>query len=144
MKIKKGDVFICIKTVKMDDGEIAYSKGAVYTSEQDNCITDNQGDTEHRWEGEYTSKYFKPLGESILKNDNLDRINPSYYKQHPSGVECIDITKHYDFCIGNTIKYLWRCGLKQEEGISNKDKEIEDLKKALWYLQKKIEQLEKK
>ena len=145
MKIKKGDVFTCIKNVKMDDGEIVYYKGLNYSSDQDDCITNDKGDKDHWWGDCDIYAYFKIVKkENIDKNTCTDRINPNYYKQHPSGVECIDITKHYDFCIGNAIKYLWRSGLKQEEGISNKDKEIEDLKKALWYIQKKIEQLEKK
>lgn len=72
-----------------------------------------------------------------------DRINPKYYKEHPSGVECIDITRHYCFSIGNAIKYLWRAGFKQEDGLTNTEKEIEDLKKAVWYIQDRITQLEK-
>jgi len=70
-----------------------------------------------------------------------DRINPKYYKSHPSGVECIDITRHYCFSIGNAIKYLWRAGLKTEEGLNTREKEIEDLHKALWYIQDRITQL---
>lgn len=66
-----------------------------------------------------------------------DNINPDHYKSHPSGVECIEITKHHDFCIGNAIKYLWRAGLKDSS------KEIEDLEKAIWYINKKIESLKK-
>lgn len=73
-----------------------------------------------------------------------DRVNhPSHYTSHPSGVECITITEHYDFCVGNAIKYLWRCGLKVEEGVTPKDKEIEDLKKAVYYINRKIKNLEK-
>ncbi len=68
-------------------------------------------------------------------------INPDHYRKHPSGIECIEITKHYDFCIGNAIKYLWRAGLKYETGLSVKDKEIEDLEKAKWYLDCKIKML---
>lgn len=71
-----------------------------------------------------------------------DRINPKYYKEHPSGVECIDITRHYCFDIGNAIKYLWRAGLKTENGLTNVDKEIEDLNKAVWYIQDRIKQLQ--
>ncbi len=41
-----------------------------------------------------------------------------------------------DFCLGNTVKYISRAGCK------NPDKEIEDLKKAKWYLERKIKQLE--
>ena len=73
-----------------------------------------------------------------------DKVNrPSHYTGHPSGVECIDITEYYDFCVGNAIKYLWRAGLKKEDGVSDKEKEIEDLKKAAYYIDRKIKQLEK-
>ena len=73
-----------------------------------------------------------------------DRVNaPSHYTSHPSGVECIDITEHYDFCVGNAIKYLLRAGLKAEAGLTDKAKEIEDLKKASYYINRKIKQLEK-
>ena len=64
-------------------------------------------------------------------NNNVD--HPKHYNQHPSGVECIEITQHYDFCIGNAIKYLWRAGIK------NQHTTVEDLKKAIWYINKKIE-----
>lgn len=63
-----------------------------------------------------------------------DLVNhPPHYTQHPSGVECIDIVEHYPFNIGNTIKYIWRAGLK--EGVD----ELEDLKKARFYLNREIE-----
>lgn len=74
--------------------------------------------------------------------ENYDRVNhPYHYTMHPSGVECIDITRHYDFCVGNAIKYLWRSGLKSEIGMEDVDKQIEDLKKAIWYINDKINQL---
>ena len=42
-----------------------------------------------------------------------DKVNhPKHYTNHPSGIECIEITQHHDFCIGNAIKYLWRAGIK--------------------------------
>lgn len=55
-----------------------------------------------------------------MKKDNIN--HPSHYTSHPSGIECIDIAEHHDFCIGNAIKYLWRAGLKSEDGISKKRK----------------------
>lgn len=71
-----------------------------------------------------------------------DKVNnPKHYTSHPSGIECIEITRHYDFCIGNAIKYLWRAGLKNEQGMQSKEKEIEDLRKAIWYIQEKINTL---
>ena len=71
-----------------------------------------------------------------------DKVNhPSHYTSHPSGIECIQVTQHYNFCIGNAIKYLWRNGLKTEEGMQEKSKQIEDLKKAIWYINREIENL---
>lgn len=72
-----------------------------------------------------------------MKND---ATNPEHYKSDPSGVECIEITEHRDFCIGNAIKYLWRAGLKVST-VPVAD-EITDLKKAIWYIERKIKLLE--
>lgn len=64
----------------------------------------------------------------------MSRVDhPSYYGRK-DGIECIDIIRHYVCDIANALKYLWRAGLKTEEGISDKDKEAEDLRKALWYI----------
>lgn len=70
------------------------------------------------------------------KYSKEDKTNPSHYRSHPSGIECIQITEHYDFCIGNAIKYLWRNGLKGGESSAD------DLKKAIWYINRKLEGLE--
>lgn len=68
--------------------------------------------------------------------EQLDTINhPPHYKQHPSGVECIAITEHMNFCLGNAVKYIWRSGLKT-------DSPIEDLRKAAWYIEREIARLE--
>lgn len=65
-----------------------------------------------------------------------DPVNhPRHYTGHPSGVECIEITEHMNFCRGNAVKYIWRAGDKGDE--------IEDLKKARWYLDREIARLEK-
>jgi hypothetical protein len=60
--------------------------------------------------------------------------HPAYYTQHPSGVECIEIVEHMNFCLGGAIKYIWRAGLKT-------DNAIEDLEKAVWLLRREIERL---
>lgn len=74
----------------------------------------------------------------------LDNVNhPKYYTQHPSGIECIDIARYYCFDIGCAIKYLWRAGLKKDASLTDKQKEIEDLKKAIWYINDRIKELEK-
>ena len=65
-----------------------------------------------------------------------EQVNhPSHYCQHPAGIECIDVIRHYVCDIANAIKYLWRAGLKAELGKDDADKEIEDLHKALWYIE---------
>ena len=75
------------------------------------------------------------------KNKN-DQVNhPKHYTSDPSGIECIDITRHRNFNIGNAIKYLWRAGLKEDKDRKLVDKQIEDLNKAVWYLVDEIHRL---
>lgn len=80
----------------------------------------------------------------FLENTTIDDTvdHPIHYTSHPSGVECIDIARHYCYSIGAAIKYLWRAGLKKEQGKSDIEKEIEDLRKAIWYIEDRIKQLE--
>ena len=68
-------------------------------------------------------------------------MKEKHYNQHPSGIECIDVVKHFDFCIGNVIKYVWRCGLKVHDNEDAKQAEIRDLLKARDYLDYKIAML---
>ncbi len=63
-----------------------------------------------------------------------DAVNhPPHYTTHPSGVECIEITEHMNFCLGNAVKYIWRAGLKQDA--------VEDLEKARWYLDRELSRI---
>lgn len=60
-----------------------------------------------------------------------DPVNhPPHYNAHPSGVECIQVTEHMNFNIGNAMKYLWRA---DEKGHA-----IEDLEKSRWYIEREI------
>lgn len=69
---------------------------------------------------------------TILTNDMPDLVNhPPHYTSHPSGVECIQITEHMGFNLGNALKYIWRSDLKNDA--------IEDMKKAIWYINREIE-----
>lgn len=70
----------------------------------------------------------------------IDMVNhPPHYNSSESKcecgrrIECIDVTRHMSFNIGNAVKYLWR--FQHKNGI-------EDLKKAKWYLDDVIRQLE--
>ena len=63
-----------------------------------------------------------------------DPVNhPTHYTAHPSGVECIQITEHMNFNLGNAVKYIWRAALK--------GKQLQDLEKAAWYINREIERL---
>lgn len=60
-----------------------------------------------------------------------DPVNhPKHYTEHPSGIECIQITRHMGFNLGNALKYIWRCDLKHDA--------IEDLEKAIWYIKDEL------
>lgn len=65
-----------------------------------------------------------------------DAINPSHYRKHPSGIECIEVTRHMNFNTGNAIKYIWR--------YLDKGDPVENLKKAQWYIDDEIRRLEGK
>lgn len=60
--------------------------------------------------------------------------HPSYY-QGENGIETIEIIRHYTCDIANALKYLMRAGKKQEMGMEDAEKEIEDLKKAIFYIE---------
>lgn len=78
-------------------------------------------------------------------NKNDDRVNHPYYYtwlKDLCGIEVIDITRHMNFNIGNVIKYVLRAGHKSEEGMNSRQKQIEDLQKAIFYLNDEINRLE--
>lgn len=55
---------------------------------------------------------------------------PKHYTSHPSGIEAIQVTEHMGFCLGNAVKYIWRADLKADA--------LEDLRKAVWYIEREI------
>lgn len=70
--------------------------------------------------------------------------HPSHYTwlKELCGIEVINITRHMDFDLGNAVKYLLRAGHKSEEGYTDQEKELEDLRKAVWYINDKIKTIE--
>lgn len=74
--------------------------------------------------------------EPIPEVSMTDNVNhPTHYTSHPSGVECIQVTEHMGFNLGNAIKYIWRADLKNDA--------IEDLKKAEFYIRREIQKRER-
>ena len=85
--------------------------------------------------------YLKKVNtEKNIKSEQKEMVNnPEHYGGVSNTYEAIKVIDAWDlgFCLGNTVKYISRAGKK------HKEKELEDLKKALWYLQHHIETLEK-
>lgn len=66
-----------------------------------------------------------------MTTEVADMVNhPPHYNSHPSGVECITITEHFNFLLGSAIKYIWRA--------DDKGNPIQDLEKAVWYVQREL------
>ncbi|MGH7747395.1 MAG: DUF3310 domain-containing protein [Candidatus Dormibacteria bacterium] len=77
----------------------------------------------HLWpEPRAVSAAPEPQGDTIR--------SPKHYTTHVSGVECIQIAEHMTFNLGNALKYIWRCDLKGAP--------VEDLRKAIWYLEREV------
>jgi Protein of unknwon function (DUF3310) len=71
------------------------------------------------------------ISEVDIRDMQPDVVNhPPHYTTHKSGIECIQITEHMSFLMGNAMKYIWRADLKNG---------VEDLKKAIWYLNREVE-----
>lgn len=65
-----------------------------------------------------------------------DMVNePPHYRWLPMGIEAIDITELFNFNLGNALKYVLRS--------KHKGQEIEDLKKARWYIDREIKRMER-
>lgn len=69
--------------------------------------------------------------------------HPDHY--HPGTYEAINVIEAWDlnFNLGSAIKYISRCGLKPDAELSKKEKTLEDLRKAAWYVNREIERLSK-
>ena len=97
------------------------------------------------WMFEPTKEYG---GFGVSPQEELDEINkeddmvnnPSHYiwLKEKCGIEVIDITRHFDFDLGNSLKYIMRAGHKHDSSITDKDKTIQDLEKAIFYLNDEI------
>ncbi len=87
---------------------------------------------------EEMAKMAKECADSARKDSRVD--HPSHYTwlKDKCGIEVIEITRHLDFDLGNAVKYILRAGHKSEEGLNDAEKTIEDLQKAIWYLNDEI------
>lgn len=136
IEFKTGNHYLCTKDYIINK-QLAFRRNNIYTCKYDGILEGCNHKIYQLDNVDFKEEVFKNTSKL---NDNVN--HPKHYTSHPSGVECIQITRHYCFSIGNAIKYLWRAGLKQEASLTDKEKEIEDLKKAVWYINDRILQLE--
>lgn len=140
MKITKADVG---RTVKLRDGATAvitdvrpsymHRCPAIVRRESDGYVMEvGENGRLHSLEENEDIIEFLPRGqprdEQPPASDNVN--HPPHYTSHPSGIECIQVTEHMPFNLGNAVKYIWR-----HEGKNG----AEDLRKAIWYLEREIQ-----
>lgn len=75
------------------------------------------------------------------KHDNVNHPKHYTWLKELCGIEVIDITRHMNFCCGNALKYILRAGHKKDASITDTEKQIEDLNKAIWYLKDEIKRI---
>lgn len=63
---------------------------------------------------------------------------PSHYERYPIEPVTFIMENNLDFATGNVVKYLLRAGGKQYDGLSKLDSEVTDLRKAIRYIQMRI------
>ena len=128
---------------KMSEDDIEVPEWANYAYDNDPGVCFLKGAIGHNhplliWQRESIND--KVVSAEVARQElkGVDNVNhPQHYTSDPSGIECIEITRHRNFNIGNAIKYLWRNGLKDS------DSQIQDLEKAIWYIQDEINRLSK-
>ena len=136
-------VYICIKDFFIEGIKFA-NKGDKVALFNDNTIVNmKRGNKRAIQTPEIVEnkEYFIPAKTTLVKEDKVN--HPSHYTwlKERCGIEVIDITRYLDFDTGNAVKYLLRAGHKSEEGMTDKEKTIQDLEKAVWYIRDKIKML---
>lgn len=135
--------FICKKDYYIEDVKYAQVGDHILLLPDNTTVVNTNGHKVERLPDIIKDiEYFTPTFETCsTSNVKVDMVNhPSHYTwlKEKCGIEVIDITRHLDFCIGNAVKYLLRAGYKTEEGYSTIQKTVEDLQKAIFYINDKI------
>ena len=86
-------------------------------------------------------KGFIDLKDKEQKTDNVNHPQHYTWLKELCGIEVIDITRHMNFCCGNALKYILRAGHKKDASLTDTEKQIEDLNKAIWYLKDEIKRI---
>lgn len=101
----------------------------------DEINTENEINTADEINTENSNRVYDSVGNDPVNNDPVN--NPAHYTD--GKIETIEFIedKKLGFCLGNAVKYISRAGKKDPT------KEVEDLRKAIWYIQRRIYELQR-
>lgn len=139
IEFKAGNYYLCTKDYIINK-QLAFKRKHLYLCKEDGVLEGCNKELYHLDNVDFKEDIFRIR---FKMEDNVNHPPHYTWLKDKCGIEVIDITRHMDFCLGNSIKYILRAGHKHEVSMSNKEKEIEDLKKAIWYINDRINQLEK-
>lgn len=96
------------------------------------------------WAKQTAEETFEDVANAIVEENSFVGVaatNPSHYNSVPSHLQHWDVVHQmgWDYYLGCATKYIWRAGKKKSAAMDDKTKEIQDLEKAVVYLNKKIE-----
>lgn len=137
IEFKAGNYYLCTKDYIINK-QLAFKRKHLYLCKEDGVLEGCNKELYHLDNVDFKEDIFR------IRFKMKDNVNhPPHYTwlKDKCGIEVIDITRHMDFCLGNSIKYILRAGHKQDASLTDNQKEIEDLKKAIWYINDRIKQL---
>lgn len=137
IEFKAGNYYLCTKDYIINK-QLAFKRKHLYLCKEDGVLEGCNKELYHLDNVNFKEDIFRIR---FKMEDNVNHPPHYTWLKDKCGIEVIDITRHMDFCLGNSIKYILRAGHKQEVSMSNKEKEIEDLKKAIFYINDRIKQL---
>lgn len=136
---KVGDILMYCPTIGYDIENFTFGRkySIIHTDNDEVTVVNDKGE-KRRLGDPLVKGYFRLISKV---SDNVNHPPHYTWLKDKCGIEVIDITRHMDFCLGNAIKYILRAGHKQDASLTDNQKEIEDLKKAIWYIKDRIKQL---
>lgn len=137
IEFKAGNYYLCTKDYIINK-QLAFKRKHLYLCKEDGVLEGCNKELYHLDNVDFKEDIFRIR---FKMEDNVNHPPHYTWLKDKCGIEVIDITRHMDFCLGNSIKYILRAGHKQDASLTDNQKEIEDLKKAIWYINDRIKQL---
>lgn len=137
IEFKAGNYYLCTKDYIINK-QLAFKRKHLYLCKEDGILEGCNKELYHLDNVNFKEDIFRIR---FKMEDNVNHPPHYTWLKDKCGIEVIDITRHMDFCLGNSIKYILRAGRKQDASLTDNQKEIEDLKKAIFYINDRIKQL---